>query len=599
MRSLRFEGNQAVSDSRLRQVVVTQASGRLPWSPKHRFDPQVFKQDLARLKAFYADRGYPDASVTAADVTHADHAVSIAVRIREGAPVVVDAVRIEGFAVLPPDARPRLAALPIRAGMPYDRALAADAREVGARALADNGYPHGVVRLQERGDAGSRSVTLTLVADPGPKAYFGNIDITGIPDADKAIVRRAITFAPGDLFRASDVTRTQHQVSALQFLRFAYVTPRLADHPDATSVPVGVTAALGPAHRLDLGIGYGSEDRARGRAHWTNVNFLGGGRTASLDGRYSSIDRGVRTGLVQPHILSSGISLDLSARTWQTRQLTYDSQSYGGRAMLDFQFNGTGTGRSRLVRRDLRVGYVNEYLRYGIQAAALNDFAQREERIALGLDPDTGRGAGTLAAIDVTAVRSDVDNPLSPSRGTALSLHVQHAAPWLGGSYRFDEVMSEGHVFVPAGASVIASRWRIGTVAASDPATVPFAQRYFLGGSDSVRGWGRFQISPLNESGQPVGGRSLLELSTEWQFPIHGRVGGALFLDAGNVWAGDWDYHLNDLRAAVGPGVSLTTPIGTVRADLGIQLNPIPGLVINGKPESRHWRIHFTVGSAF
>jgi outer membrane protein insertion porin family len=65
------------------------------------------------------------------------------------------------------------------------------------------------------------------------------------------------------------------------------------------------------------------------------------------------------------------------------------------------------------------------------------------------------------------------------------------------------------------------------------------------------------------------------------------------------VWADQWKVQPRDLRWAVGPGLRYDTPIGPIRVDLGIQLNPIPGLLINGIPEGRRWRIHFSIGQAF
>jgi outer membrane translocation and assembly module TamA len=41
------------------------------------------------------------------------------------------------------------------------------------------------------------------------------------------------------------------------------------------------------------------------------------------------------------------------------------------------------------------------------------------------------------------------------------------------------------------------------------------------------------------------------------------------------------------------------TPIGPVRVDFGIQVNQVPSLLINGVPERRHWRLHFSIGQAF
>jgi outer membrane translocation and assembly module TamA len=56
---------------------------------------------------------------------------------------------------------------------------------------------------------------------------------------------------------------------------------------------------------------------------------------------------------------------------------------------------------------------------------------------------------------------------------------------------------------------------------------------------------------------------------------------------------------LNDLRYSVGPGLRYQTPIGPIRFDVGYQLNPIEGLLVNGQPQSRRLRFHFSIGQAF
>ena len=72
-----------------------------------------------------------------------------------------------------------------------------------------------------------------------------------------------------------------------------------------------------------------------------------------------------------------------------------------------------------------------------------------------------------------------------------------------------------------------------------------------------------------------------------------------LFLDGGNVWADSLGYKLNDLRYSVGPGLRYQTPVGPIRFDFGYQLNPTPDLVVNGTPNFRRWRLHFSIGQAF
>jgi outer membrane protein insertion porin family len=80
---------------------------------------------------------------------------------------------------------------------------------------------------------------------------------------------------------------------------------------------------------------------------------------------------------------------------------------------------------------------------------------------------------------------------------------------------------------------------------------------------------------------------------------VWGNLTAVLFADAGNVWNNAWDFNLNDLRYDVGPGLRYMTPVGPLRFDFGYQLKRIPGLLVDGKPEARRYRFHFSIGQAF
>jgi outer membrane protein assembly factor BamA len=82
------------------------------------------------------------------------------------------------------------------------------------------------------------------------------------------------------------------------------------------------------------------------------------------------------------------------------------------------------------------------------------------------------------------------------------------------------------------------SRLRAGTCCAqkNGGGALPFSQRYFLGGSTSLRGWGRFEVAPLTEDGLATGGRAIFDLTSEVRMPVRGNIGADLFVDAGNVW---------------------------------------------------------------
>ena len=80
---------------------------------------------------------------------------------------------------------------------------------------------------------------------------------------------------------------------------------------------------------------------------------------------------------------------------------------------------------------------------------------------------------------------------------------------------------------------------------------------------------------------------------------LWGNIGAAAFIDAGNVWDETTTITLRDLHVAAGPGLRYFSPVGVVRADLGIQLDRIDGLLVDGAPERRRWRLHFSIGHTF
>ncbi len=200
------------------------------------------------------------------------------------------------------------------------------------------------------------------------------------------------------------------------------------------------------------------------------------------------------------------------------------------------------------------------------------------------------------------AGRNTTGNLLDAKKGYVAIVHLETAGQWLGGDFDYHEVSAEGRYYQSLGSRVVvAVRARAGSIDSSGPEDelVPFFKRYFLGGSTNLRGWGRFEVSPLSGEGNPIGGHSFANFSTEVRFPIFGDFGAVLFLDGGNVWTNPWDLNLNDLRYDVGPGLRYNTKIGPVRLDVGWQLNPIPGLLVNGEEQKRALRVHFSIGQAF
>jgi outer membrane protein assembly complex protein YaeT len=601
--SITFEGVNGINPDELEGVIATRESGFLPWSRRYFFDRQEFDRDVSRIEAYYADRGYPNAKVVGVDVrmNDAKDKVAVTVRVEEGSPIIVEDVVFEGLDALPADHLELLRTrLPIVPGRPRDQRLILAAHDMVLSELRDHGFPYASVRMLERAGSSDERVQLAAAADTGPDAVFGAISIDGDVSVGEEVIRREFTFQPGEQYQLSRLAESQRRLYGLELFQFVNVAPRIPEDR-SREIPIVVTVVEGKHRRLQLAAGYGSEERARGRINWRHVNFLGGARTGDVEARASSLVQGVRFTFNEPFFLQRGLSLRLAGSTWWANEPVYESRSSGGRATLTKDFSRAGFGAIRRgVRNSVSASLIQEYEDYIVAPEVLADPTFRDELIALGLNPETGRGTGTVTAIEIDFERSTSMQPLDPRQGYLVSGHVEKAGQVLRGTFNYTELVGELRGYIPFGPRIVwANRARSGTLAGPSAALIPFYKRYFVGGSTSVRGWGRYQVSPLTPAGNPIGGRTMFEMSTEGRFSVRGKLGAVLFVDGGNAWADAWSVEMRDLRWALGAGFRYDTPIGPMRFDFGRQLNPIDGLVVDGREAKRKWRVHFSIGQAF
>jgi outer membrane protein assembly complex protein YaeT len=602
--SVKFTGVKAVKSGQLASILATVQSSKIPWGTKHFFTREQFEADLKRIAAFYKDRGFPDAKVRSFDVKLSDKQDSVAVTINvdEGQPIVVEAIELAGFDPLPPAHVAELKSrLPLQPDAPLDRALAQASREAALDEVKDHGFPYATVRLTERPGSSDRARVLMLDATPGTQARYGDIQVVGNKTVGDDVVKRQLTFRPNWRYRISQLQDSQRKLYGLETFQFANIEPVVKEGEQPDIVPVKVTVTEGNHRKVNFGVGYGSEEKGRVAIDWRHVNFMGGARTLQAEGKYSALSKGGRLNFRQPYLFSPRVSLLASGQSWHRNEPAYTLNTNGGRLTIERTLPKPGAFSPRTASSAISLTYTSEFQSYQVSELAIRTPSFAKTLIALGLDPLNGKARGLLSSVDLDYHRSTADNSLNARSGYTVDAHLEQAGKFLQGDYEFVETIFEGRYYAALGnRAVLAVKARGGSIGAArgENLRVPFFRRYWLGGATSLRGWGRFDVAPLAD-GLPIGGHTMVESSTELRVPVWGNFSAVVFADAGNVWNNAWDFNLNDLRYDVGPGLRYVTPVGPLRFDVGYQLNRIPGLLINGKPEPRRFRVHFSIGQAF
>ena len=139
---------------------------------------------------------------------------------------------------------------------------------------------------------------------------------------------------------------------------------------------------------------------------------------------------------------------------------------------------------------------------------------------------------------------------------------------------------------------------------------LPIFERYFAGGSTTLRGLGLDEAGPTARVGNvivPGGGQLMTIGNIEYRLPLaladnrgNRRLWGAIFYDTGNVFERPGDFTLRDFTHTAGAGLRFQTPLGPVRLDVGFNLRPRLRLQADGAqlPEKRV-HLFFTLGQTF
>ncbi len=626
------------------------------------FDPIELQKDVARLRRFYNESGFPRPEIDYEVKSNTDGGEARVTFVIEDGP----AVKLRGLRLAQPPGLPDSVAGEWRglesdlASFRGERFGSVQARTVEAKIvsfLGDRGYPDPVVRSAVTIDSTAGLADLDLAVEPGPRRKVGPITVDGNRSVTDRVVERELPFQTGDWLSAGALAEGRARVQQVNLFRQVTLTPGAGDSVVPLRVSIGESRP-----RLSLAeIGYVSDGPGlTGRVQWTHPNFTGGARslTASLEIQtgVASLDaqseRLLHAGvtLTQPYVFVRGLIGSVGPFFEFQDDYRDKSVSLGAAASLVYRL---GDLSSVLLQYRYRAKEILEY-RFGDVAPSDLDDQIRGTLGDLALLDSLG-SSDDESTVSLSATLGKVDNVVNPRRGVLFRPSVAVTFPAAISTASFVRLDLTTSAYEPLGRDVVvAGRLSVGRLlpygkSIPEPGEDPTIEFIHLrdesmtaGGTDDVRGWDRRMLGPklpdvetsirgtdtvlVADRYSPIGALARLTGSLELRFPAPGlssNWGAHVFLDGGRVWTPDERFSSSpflpaetDFRFATGGGLSYLTPVGAVRMSLAYKINPsdldlrdagevldavVAGAPIGSVPTSwwRRLHLHLSIGLAF
>lgn len=544
--------------------------------------------DKARLRDLYHDRGYLDFKVKETVLTpKPDDAefVDILFKVEEGKPYTVDKVTVSGNQKV--DAGELLPLVKLVSKETFSRL-----DEVATvRAISDvydsKGYTDMTVRPVRTVNYPEKKVSVDFKINEGRKYHVNEIVIIGNTDTRHKVLLREMALQPGDPVAKHRLDISRQRLLGMGYFNKVEVEAVNADDMNAKDIHVKVEEK---PDRFNFRIGAGASDINSffGMAEISTDNFdianprkwfYGGGQRLRLQGIYGIDNAGFNFDFIEPWLFDLPLRFELSAYMNTSEFDDWDEDRIGVRVSLQRKIFDDFT--------TVALGYKFELVQVDHISSQLKQYMNDNH-----LD-----GESRVGQLSLMIGRDTRDSLVDPTEGYNINLFGSMSPRFLGTSDNYYRWEARGSYYTSFFDKAIVAMVgaKFGVVSNFNyEKQVPVFERYFMGGSNSVRGFEYRSIGPT-VNGCNVGGNTMLLLTAEVSHPIWGPLRGAAFVDAGNAWENVYDLSFSGINVGVGYGFRLKLPM--IKAPLKLDLAyPI---VKNQGTASYKMRVHFNVGFTF
>jgi outer membrane protein assembly factor BamA len=617
IREIIIEGNEALDDEEIEAHLNLKETKWFPLPDRQYLFEGFLSVDRDRIEQLYAAHGHYDAKVTEVEVVKVKDArkrrgdvVDVRFVVEEGEATQVTSLEFQ-WPKGPPAGPADRKATPqqvqthcgLKVGTTFDVEELHQAEATMRTALQNRGYALAQVTGRARVDRVERTAEVEFELVPGPFLRLGRIEIEGLVTVPEHPVRVEVERYEGKPYSPRRIDRMEDAVYALDV--FSAVTVIVADEPHDGVVDVRIVVEESKPQQVKLGVGLGLQPNRWEQYAAVRYSHANLGKTLTrldlrLRGGYAELPTVYRPEehgpivLFEPSLRKKGLLED--QLVW-TLDPAFELGIWEG---YQFYAPSNRVGVSRFFTRIVETG-LSHTVRF-VDFFNISPVLDASRSI-LGLD---FRDPYLVSFIELQLTLHLADRLLDPRNGVVVKGTYDLAGGIFGGQYDFHKVTPEVRAYwTPLRRRLqLAARAQLGFIMPfGDEPGAPFDLKYYLGGANTVRGWGMRRLSPSvsqcdpQASGcrrVPVGGQTAVLGNVEVRVRTWRDLWVVGFFDMGDVQAEVATFHPAQWNYSVGPALRYESPIGTFRLDLGVRLNDPYAY-----PDEPRWALHFGLGETF
>jgi translocation and assembly module TamA len=449
-----------------------------------------------------------------------------------------------------------------------DPAIAAKVLGAGAAmltAMRNDGYAFANVDPPQAVEfPAADALDVSFHITPGPRVDIGPITLLHTGTVHAGFIRRRLLVRPGQLYSVTGIDKARQDLLAVGV--FSSVVVRTAPSLDTNgTLPLTFDFTERPLHAVTFNVAYSTDLGGSAGVTWLHRNIFGNAEQlslgASITGLGGTADKGLgydmTAQLTKPDYLRRDQQLIFSLTALKQDLDAYDqTAAIAGVTLqrkLDKQWTAS-VGATLEQEQITQEGVVRDYTLFAVPISGKYD----STGLANPLDDATH---GIRAALSATPTES-----LGHRNATFVILQASAST--------YIDLDTIG--LTRPGNSVVALRGLVGAAEGAGQFDLPPDQRFYAGGSSTVRGFKYQSVGPLFPDNNPEGGTAIDAATVEFRQRVWGNIGATVFADAAQVSTSSGPFE-GTLREGVGAGLRYYTPIGPVRVDVAVPLNRPPG----------------------